>query len=218
MPRESLEAKKSRAIRVIGLLRKRYPDAKCALAHGSVHQLMVATILSAQCTDERVNLVTPALFEMYPTIDAFAKAPLEEIEKLIYTTGFFRAKAKSIKHSAQALLENHGGEIPRTLLELTKLPGVGRKTGSVILGVGYGLAEGIVVDTHVARISKLLGFTHQTDPVKIEQDLMRIIPRKDWIDYSHLLIWHGRAICKARKPECAACPVARLCPSAKISQ
>jgi endonuclease-3 len=217
MPRESLEAKKSRAIRVIGLLRKRYPDAKCALAHGTVHQLMVATILSAQCTDERVNLVTPALFEKYPTIDAFAKAPLEEIEKLIYTTGFFRAKAKSIKHSAQALLENHGGEIPRTLLELTKLPGVGRKTGSVILGVGYGLAEGIVVDTHVGRISKLLGFTHQTDPVKIEQDLMRIIPRKDWIDYSHLLIWHGRAICKARKPECSICSVAKLCPSAKLS-
>jgi endonuclease III len=217
MPRESLEAKKIRAVKVIGLLRKKYPDAKCALAHGTVHQLMVATILSAQCTDERVNLVTPALFEKYPTIDALAKAPLDEIERLIYTTGFFRAKAKSIKHSAQALLENHGGEIPRTLVELTKLPGVGRKTGSVILGVGYGLSEGIVVDTHVGRISKLLGFTNQTDPVKIEQDLMKIIPRKDWIDYSHLLIWHGRAICKARKPECAICPVAKLCPSAKIS-
>jgi endonuclease III len=214
MPRESLAVTKARAGKIIRLLRKQYPDAHCALNHGSVHQLMVATILSAQCTDERVNIVTPALFEKYQTIQAFAEADLGELEKAIYTTGFFRAKAKSIQQSACTLLKEYDGEIPRTLEELTKLPGVGRKTGSVILGVGFGLAEGIVVDTHVARISRLLAFTRQSDPVKIEQDLMRIIPNKDWIDFSHLMIWHGRSICKARRPECSICPIAKLCPSA----
>ncbi len=215
MPKESLAAIKVRAGKIVRLLQKKYPDARCALNHDTVHQLMVATILSAQCTDERVNLVTPALFSRYPTVSDFAAAAPAELEKLIYTTGFFRAKAKSIIGSAQALTENHDGQIPRTLDELVRLPGVGRKTASVILGVGFGLAEGIVVDTHVSRISRLLGFTRQTDPVKIEQDLMKIIPNKIWIDYSHLLIWHGRSICKARRPDCPVCPINRLCPSAK---
>jgi endonuclease III len=216
MPKESLAAIKIRAGKIIRLLQKKYPDAHCALNHDTVHQLMVATILSAQCTDERVNLVTPPLFSRYRTVAEFAEADSAELEQLIYTTGFFRAKAKSIKNSAQALLDQHAGEIPKTLAELVKLPGVGRKTASVILGVGFGLAEGIVVDTHVSRISRLLGFTRQTDPVKIEQDLMKIIPNQIWIDYSHLLIWHGRSICKARRPDCPACPVKRLCPSAKL--
>lgn len=216
MPRENLAALKIRAGKIVRLLRKKYPDAHCALDHKSVHQLMVATILSAQCTDERVNLVTPALFSRYPEVSDYANADSAELERLIYTTGFFRAKAKSLKNSAQALMDNYGGQIPRTLDELVKLPGVGRKTASVILGVGHGLAEGIVVDTHVTRISRLLGFTRQTDPVRIEQDLMKIIPHKDWIDYSHLLIWHGRSICKARRPDCPSCPVNKLCPSAKL--
>lgn len=216
MPRESLAATKERAGKIVRLLRKQYPDAHCALNHGTVHQLMVATILSAQCTDERVNIVTPELFAKYPTVQAFADADIRELEQAIYTTGFFRAKAKSIQQSARALVEKHGGEIPKTLEELIKLPGVGRKTGSVILGVGFGLAEGIVVDTHVSRISRLLGFTRQTDPVKIEQDLMKIIPNKDWIDFSHLMIWHGRSICKARRPECAICPVSKLCPGSLL--
>jgi endonuclease III len=215
MPRESLTAKQDRAKRIIALLRRQYPNAKCSLDFGNVHQLMVATILSAQCTDERVNIVTPALFDRYRSVRDFAEADKNELEKLVYTTGFFANKTKSIIASAQQLLERHDGEVPRTLDELVKLMGVGRKTASVILGVGYGLAEGIVVDTHVARISNLLGLTSQTDPVKIERDLMKIIPREDWIDYSHLLIYHGRAICIARRPDCPSCPLKKLCPSSK---
>jgi endonuclease III len=215
MPRESLTAKQDRAKRIIALLRRQYPNAKCSLDFGNVHQLMVATILSAQCTDERVNIVTPALFDRYRSVRDFAEADTNELEKLVYTTGFFANKTKSIIASAQQLLERHDGEVPRTLDELVKLMGVGRKTASVILGVGYGLAEGIVVDTHVARISNLLGLTSQTDPVKIERDLMKIIPREDWIDYSHLLIYHGRSICIARRPDCPACPLKKLCPSSK---
>ncbi|MGH8014651.1 MAG: endonuclease III [Candidatus Zixiibacteriota bacterium] len=216
MPRESLESKKSRADRIIALLRKRYPDAKCALNFESVHQLMVATILSAQCTDVRVNIVTKGLFKKYRSVKDFAVANINELEDDVRSTGFFRNKAKSIKHSAQQLLEDYHGEIPRTIDQLTKLAGVGRKTASVILGTGYGLAEGVVVDTHVARISRLLGLTNKTDAVKIELKLMEIIPIKDWIEYSHLLIHHGRAICIARRPKCPACPVNKLCPSAKL--
>ena len=216
MPRESLKDKKERAKKIVARLKKRYPDARCSLDFNSVHELMVATILSAQCTDERVNMTTPALFKKYPSVKAFAEADLEELQELIKSTGFFRSKAKSIKNSAQALMEEHGGKVPEKLDELVKLPGVGRKTGSVILGVGYGLAEGIVVDTHVKRISNLLKLTNQKDPGKIEQDLMKVIPEKDWIDYSHLLIYHGRAICIARRPKCAECPVNDLCPSSKV--
>lgn len=216
MPRESTADRQARAVKIISLLKRRYPDARCSLDFGNVHQLMVATILSAQCTDDRVNKVTPALFEKYQSVRAFALADKTELEKLIYTTGFYVNKAKSIITSANQLLERHNGEVPRTLAELTQLAGVGRKTGSVILGVGYGLAEGVVVDTHVGRISRLLGFTAKNDPAKIEKDLINLIPRDHWIEYSHLLIYHGRAICKARKPDCPSCPLKKLCPSAEL--
>lgn len=217
MPRESLKDRKARAAKIVALLKERYPDAKTSLDHTSVHQLMVATILSAQCTDERVNMTTPALFKRYRTVKDFAEADSAELESLIQSCGFFRAKAKSIVTSARALLERFGGEIPRTIDELTTLPGVGRKTASVILGAGFGIAEGIVVDTHVARISKLLGFTAQTDPVKIERDLMKVLERADWIRFSHLLIYHGRAVCIARRPKCAECVLSELCPSTKVN-
>lgn len=217
MPRESLVIKKIRAKKIIAILKKCYPDAKCALNFENVHQLMVATILSAQCTDERVNIVTKDLFQKYLSIKDFAEAHIDMLENDIRSTGFFRNKAKSIQRSAQQLLEEYKGEIPRTIEQLTKLAGVGRKTASVILGTGYGLAEGIVVDTHVSRISRLLKLTGKTDPVKIEQDLMQIIPKKNWIDFSHLMIHHGRAICIARRPKCPVCPINKLCPSAKFN-
>jgi len=216
MPREPLEKKIPRAKKIVAILKKKYPDAECALKFENVHQLMVATILSAQCTDVRVNIVTKDLFQRYRSIKEFADANILELENDVRTTGFFRNKAKSIKRSAQQLLEEFHGEIPRTIDQLTKLAGVGRKTASVILGTGYGIAEGIVVDTHVTRISRLLGFTAKTDAVRIEQELMEIIPKKDWIDYSHLLIHHGRAVCIARRPKCPICPVNKLCPSAKL--
>ncbi len=205
----------SRAKKCIRLLKQHYPDARCSLHFKTVHQLMVATILSAQCTDERVNKVTPALFKKYPSVKAFANANLDELGKDIYSTGFHNNKAKAIKQSAQQLMEQYNGKIPRTLQELVKLPGVGRKTASCVLGAGYGLAEGIVVDTHVGRISRLLGFTKEKDPVKVERDLIQIIPKQDWIVYAHLLIEHGRAVCKARRPDCEHCFLKRLCPSAK---
>jgi len=211
-----LDSKKSRARRILRLLRRRYPNAKCALNFENVHQLMVATILSAQCTDQRVNLVTKDLFQKYRSIRDFADANITELENDVRSTGFFRNKAKSIQRSAQQLLEEYGGEIPKTIDQLTQLAGVGRKTASVILGTGYGIAEGIVVDTHVSRISRLLGFTRRNEAVKIEQELMQIIPKKDWIDFSHLLIHHGRAICIARRPRCPECPLKKLCPSAKL--
>jgi len=216
MPRESKEKLKSRAEEIVELLKRHYGDAECSLDFNTVHQLMVATILSAQCTDERVNMVTPALFKKYKTVKAYAEADLKELAKDIFQTGFHNSKAKSIKNSAKALLEGYAGKIPKTLDELVKLPGVGRKTGSVILGAGFGLAEGIVVDTHVGRISRLLGFTKETDPKKVEQDLMQIVPKEDWIKYSHMLIYHGRAICKARKPECENCFLTKLCPSSQV--
>lgn len=210
----SLQDEKVRARKIVRRLKKAYPDSHCSLDFKTVHQLMVATILSAQCTDERVNKVTPDLFRKYPTLKAFAGADHEELEKDIFSTGFYVNKARAIKNSARELVERHGGRVPRTLDELVKLPGVGRKTGSVILGVGYGLAEGVVVDTHVGRISRLLGLTTQKDAVKIERDLIKTIPRSDWIVYSHMLIDHGRAICVARRPKCGECALKSLCPSA----
>lgn len=216
MPREALEDTTARAQKIIKLLKKHYPDAKCSLDFKTVHQLMVATILSAQCTDERVNQVTKSLFKKYQSVKDFAEADLKELSQDIYATGFHNNKARSIKTSAQQLLENHGGKMPRRLDELVKLPGVGRKTGSVILGAGFGLAEGIVVDTHVARITRRLGFTNERDPLKIEKDLMKIIPKKGWVGYAYLLIDHGRAICKARRPDCAKCFLNKLCPSVKV--
>ncbi len=214
MPRESLAKKSTRAKEIIAVLHEHYPKAKTALTHKTTHQLLVATILSAQCTDERVNKVTPGLFKKYPSVKAFAEADLEELGEDIKSTGFFNNKAKSIKNSAKELLEKHGGRMPKTISELTQLPGVGRKTASVVLGNAFGLAEGVVVDTHVARISKLLGLTREKDPVKIEKDLMKILPQDEWIDWSHMIILHGRAICRARKPDCPNCPLTDLCPSA----
>lgn len=213
VPRESKEARAKRAAQIVTRLKKAYPDARCSLDFQTVHQLMVATILSAQCTDERVNTTTPALFAKYPDIDAFAEADERELARDIFATGFHNAKARSIIKSARQLRDVHGGEMPRTLDQLVKLAGVGRKTASVILGAGFGLAEGIVVDTHVGRISRLLGLTKETDPVKVERDLVKLIAEKDWIIYSHLLIDHGRAVCRARRPNCPACSLSALCPS-----
>ncbi len=211
---ESKPALISRAAQVVKLLKKQYPNARCSLDFRTVHQLMVATILSAQCTDERVNMVTADLFKKYRSLKDFAESDLAELGRDIYSTGFHNSKAKAIKESSRQLLENHNGRIPKKLDELVKLQGVGRKTGSVILGAGFDLAEGVVVDTHVGRISRLLGFTTEKDPVEVEKDLMAIIAREDWIIYSHLMIDHGRAVCKARKPDCAGCVLAGLCPSA----
>ncbi len=216
MPREKTADKLARVRRIIALLKKQYPDARCTLDFKNKHQLMVATILSAQCTDERVNIVTKSLFKQYRSIEAYANADLKELGQDVFATGFHNNKAKSIKKSAEQLLELYNGEIPRTLDELVKLAGVGRKTASVILGAGFGMAEGIVVDTHVGRISRLLKLTFQKDPVKIERDLVRIIPKADWIIYSHLLISHGRAVCIARRPQCGECAVNKLCPGAEV--
>ncbi len=214
---ENQTALKKRAGRIVNLLKKHYPDARCTLNFDTMHQLLVATILSAQCTDDRVNKVTPTLFKKYSSIRDFADADLGELEKDIYATGFYRHKARAIKNSARQILDKYRGKMPRKLVELVKLNGVGRKTGSVILGAGFGLAEGIVVDTHVSRISRLLGFTRYKEAVKIEQDLMRIIPPREWIGLSYRLIEHGRAICKARRPECKRCFLNKLCPSAEIN-
>jgi endonuclease-3 len=193
-------------------LRAAYPDSRCALRHDNPLQLLVATILSAQCTDVRVNLVTPTLFERYRTAADFAAAPPAELESLIRSTGFFRNKARSIRNCSQGIAEKHGGKVPDTLGQLILLDGVGRKTANVVLGVAYGKAEGIVVDTHVMRLSRRLGLTRQTTPEKIEQALMKVVLPKDWIDFSHLLIWHGRKRCAARGPDCIHCEIADLCP------
>jgi endonuclease III len=197
-------------------LEELYPDVDCELDRETPFQLVCATILSAQCTDDRVNLVTPALFKKYPTPEAMAKAPLPKLEALIRTTGFFRQKAKSLKGTATLIVRDHGGEVPRTLAELIELPGVARKTASVVLGTAYGLAEGVVVDTHVQRLAMRLGLTRSPDVKKIEQDLMKVIPPGSWIRFSHQIIWHGRRVCFARKPACETCTLASFCPSAGL--
>jgi endonuclease-3 len=197
---------------ILRRLRVAYPRARCALRHDNPLQLLVATILSAQCTDERVNLVTPALFRRYRRTADFAAAPPAELEAMIRSTGFFRNKARSIRNCCESLVEKHGGKVPDTLDELILLDGIGRKTANVVLGVAYGKAEGVVVDTHVSRLSRRLGLTRQTTAEKIEQALMRIVPRADWIDFSHLLIWHGRNRCNARKPDCSHCELTDVCP------
>ena len=208
--------RKARARKIIARLKREYPDATCALHHHNALELVVATILSAQCTDARVNMVTPHLFAKYRTAADYASADPRVLEKEIQSTGFFRNKTKSIIGMAQALVERHGGEVPQTMAELTALPGVGRKTANVILGTWFGKNEGIVVDTHVHRLSRLLGLTRQDDPVKIEQDLMEIVRRDDWTWFSHTLIQHGRAVCIARRPRCADCVLNRLCPSSLV--
>lgn len=197
---------------ILRRLRAAYPDARCALRHDNPLQLLIATILSAQCTDTRVNLVTPALFKRYRTATDFADAQLTDLESLIRSTGFFRNKARSIRNCCLGITKTHAGKVPATLDELIQLDGIGRKTANVVLGVAYGKAEGIVVDTHVMRLSRRLGLTRQTTPEKIEQALMKVVPREDWIDFSHLLIWHGRKRCIARRPDCIQCEVADLCP------
>ena len=205
------------ASRVAELLRQTYPEAECALGHESPLELLVATILSAQCTDQRVNLVTPALFKKYRTAAAFATSPPGVLEKEIQSTGFFNAKAKSIRGCCQKLADEHGGQVPKDLNALVKLPGVGRKTANVVLGTAYGIASGVVVDTHVARLSFRLGLTKQTDPVKIEQDLMALLPPAEWVNFSHRLIHHGRQICIARKPKCEVCPLLADCPQRGVT-
>ena len=196
-------------------LRERHADAHCELVHGSPFELIVATVLSAQSTDVMVNQVTPELFRLWPTPDALASAKTADVERVIVRTGFFRQKTKSIMGLSKMLVEEHGGEVPKTLGELVKLPGVGRKTANVVLGVAFGTPEGVVVDTHVQRLTQRLGWTKKTDPIDIEQDLMRTFERGVWDPLSHVLIFHGRRLCTARKPACAACPVADgLCPAA----
>jgi len=205
-----------RTAKIIALLKREYPDAHCELDYRTPFELLVATILSAQCTDARVNLVTPALFARFPTPAALAAARQEDVETLIRSTGFFRNKAKSLIGMAQAIGAGHAGSVPSTMAELQVLPGVGRKTANVILGNAYGKNEGITVDTHVTRLANLLGLTRQTTPEKIEQDLMALVPRKDWTLISHLLIWHGRRVCIARRPRCEVCVLNRICPSAFV--
>ena len=205
-------------VELIARLRAAYPDAHCALAYTTPVELLVATILSAQCTDERVNLTTPALFARYPSVEALAGADPAEIEELVRPTGFYRQKARYIREAAARLLAEYGGEVPQAMDSLLTLPGVARKTANVVRGEIYGLADGVTVDTHVKRLSARLGLTAATDPVKVERDLMSIIPRESWIEIAHLLIWHGRRVCKARKPDCPACPLNDICPSANSGQ
>jgi len=214
--KESSHARTVRVRRIIAGLRQAYPDAHCELDHSSPLELLIATILSAQCMDKQVNLVTPALFRKYRSAADYAKAPVVELEREIRRLGFFRNKARSIQACCRALVQKHGGEVPRKMVELVELGGVGRKTANVILGNAFGLNEGIVVDTHVTRLSRRLGLTKQTRPERIEQDLMPLVPRRQWTLFSHWLIWHGRRRCPARKPDCAGCEIRRFCPSADL--
>jgi endonuclease-3 len=201
---------------VLARLKREYPDARTELDFETPFQLLVATILSAQCTDKRVNLVTPALFHEFPTARELARAEVARLEDMIRSTGFFRNKTKSLLGMSAAIVERHGGEVPRTMEELVLLPGVGRKTANVVLGNALGANEGVVVDTHVGRLSVRLGFTNETDPVKVEQVLMRLIPREDWVNISHLLIFHGRRVCVARTPKCGECVLSDICPSSRV--
>jgi endonuclease III len=215
-PASALESKR-RAAKIAKLLASEYPDARCALYFESPLQLLIATILSAQCTDVRVNMVTPVLFKKYPTAARFAAANRADLERAIQSTGFFRNKAKSIQECCRTLVEEHKGEVPKSLDELVKLPGVGRKTANVVLGTAYDIASGVVVDTHVARLSHRLGLTREKDPIKIERDLMAQLPRKEWIDFAHRLIHHGRRICTARKPRCDECVLNPVCPKIGVT-
>jgi endonuclease-3 len=212
-PGKTVTERKKRVDVVLPILKELYPDAKCSLNFKSPLQLLVATILSAQCTDDRVNIVTKDLFKKYKSVGDLANASLEELERDIQSTGFYRNKAKSIKSMAQALIDQHQGQVPKSMNELTALAGVGRKTANVVLGNAFGIDVGVVVDTHVTRLSQRLGLTRHVDAVKIEQDLMPLVPREDWTLWSHLMISHGRAVCQARKPNCPACALLPHCPS-----
>ncbi|HEV2750927.1 MAG TPA: endonuclease III [Gemmatimonadales bacterium] len=215
-PRETPVALRGRVRKIIARLKREYPDATCALHHGSALELLVATILSAQSTDARVNMVTPALFAKYETAADFASADPHVLEQEIHSTGFFRNKTRSIIGMAQAVVERHGGQVPDTMEQLVELPGVGRKTANVVLGTWFRKNEGVVVDTHVQRLATLLGLTKEKDPVKIERDLMAVVPRDQWTWFSHTLILHGRRVCIARRPRCEICVVHRLCPSSRV--
>ena len=207
---------RERVAELVRIFPEVYPGAHCELNFNNPLQLLVATILSAQCTDKRVNMVTPALFAKYRTAADYARAPRAEFERAIQPTGFFRNKTKSIQGATKAIAEKHGGKVPKTMAQLRELPGVGRKTANVVLGNAFGVDEGIVVDTHVIRLSQRLRLTKQNDPEKIEKDLMKLVPRPHWTNWSHWLIWHGRRRCFARRPDCNHCEVFRLCPSGKI--
>jgi endonuclease III len=204
--------------KIVAGLAQTYPEAVCALNHESPFQLLAATILSAQCTDERVNMVTPELFRRWPTPQKLAKAKQADVEEVVHSTGFFRAKAANLIGMSAGLVQNHNGELPRTLSELTALPGVGRKTANVVLGTCFGIPSGVVVDTHVKRITNLLGLTESSNAERIEQDLMALLPESEWINFSHRLIHHGRRICIARRPQCDECPLQPHCPRIGISE
>ena len=203
---------------VLAGLKKAYPEAECALRHADPLQLLIATILSAQCTDKRVNLVTPELFRKYPSAEAFARASLPTLERMIHSTGFFRNKAKNIREACRRLVRDHNGQVPQSMEELLRLAGVARKTANVVLGTAYGVASGVVVDTHVFRISRRLGLTRARTPEKVEQDLMAAIPAGEWINFSHRLIHHGRRICSARNPQCSLCPLEPHCRKVGVEQ
>ena len=207
---------KEHALEILARLKKEYPDAHCELDFETPLQLLTATILSAQCTDKRVNMVTPELFKTFPDAESLSAANPGQLEDLIRSTGFFRNKTKSLLGMSAAVAERHGGEVPATMDELVKLPGVGRKTANVVLGNAFNINEGVVVDTHVGRLSVRLGLTNETDPVKVEQALMPLIPRDDWALVSHLLIFHGRRVCEARSPKCASCVLNDVCPSSRV--
>jgi endonuclease-3 len=208
--------KKKRSLEILARLKQLYPHAKCSLDYNTPVQLLVATMLSAQCTDERVNQVTPALFARFPDAPALAGADILELETLVRSTGFYRNKAKNIKASCQKIVQEYGGEVPQEMEKLLTLPGVARKTANVVLANAYGIIQGVTVDTHVKRLSNRLGLTDESDPLKIEKDLMGLVPQPDWENFSIVLIYHGRAVCQARKPKCRECDLADLCPSAAI--
>lgn len=214
VPRESPRELRQRLQRILRQLDVDYPKAECELRHGSAWELLAATILSAQCTDVRVNKVTPALFAAYPTVQDLAGAPVEHLQELVRTTGFFRNKAKALKGSARRIVDVYGGRVPSGIKQLVTLPGVARKTANVVTGTWFGKATGVVVDTHVKRISRRLGLTSETNPTRIERGLMDLLPRSRWVGYSHQIIHHGRRVCKARNPRCDGCGLVDLCPSA----
>src|SRR5262245_29340720 len=216
--KETKEQLKERTQQIIRALKERYPEATCALNHTNPLELLIATILSAQCTDERVNIVTSTLFRKYRKAEDYLAVPREQLERDINSVTFFRNKAKSIQEACRLLIEKHNGQVPQTLEELVELPGVGRKTANVVLGTAFGIPTGVVVDTHVARLSQRLGLTKNKQPEKIEVDLIELLPKKDWIDFSHRLIWHGRRVCQARKPMCEKCSLETFCPSSTLKK
>lgn len=216
MGRESLQQKQERTARIIESLRRTYPDAHCELNYSNPLELLIATILSAQCTDKQVNIVTAGLFRKYRTVKEYAQANPAELEQDLKSLGFFRNKARNVKNCCRELMEKHAGQVPDKMEDLVQLPGVGRKTANVVLGNAFNLNEGVVVDTHVARLSERLGLTRESHPEKIELDLQKLVPREHWAMFSHWLIWHGRRRCSARRPACPECEIVALCPSAKL--